>query len=145
MAVITLETDNTTLQAQLQGMRQQKQQLETMLLFGKSVHLTCICHPPTPVIVYAYILFAYGIVCTWSGLSHGVFVCGLPSVLCSLKLLLLVLIILHHMLSSFVFPTLLLSGGNDTFNLKSAPVMVAQVAATGTALSLQDFNVMMIF
>jgi chromosome segregation ATPase len=34
MAVLTLETDNTTLQAQLEGMRAQKQQLETMLLFG---------------------------------------------------------------------------------------------------------------
>eukprot|EP00878_Enallax_costatus_P005508 GHUV01005780.1.p1 GENE.GHUV01005780.1~~GHUV01005780.1.p1 ORF type:complete len:401 (+),score=93.88 GHUV01005780.1:1034-2236(+) len=34
LAVITLETDKNTLQAQLQGMRQQKQQLETMLLFG---------------------------------------------------------------------------------------------------------------
>jgi chromosome segregation ATPase len=34
MAVLTLETDKTTLQSQLEGMRAQKQQLETMLLFG---------------------------------------------------------------------------------------------------------------
>lgn len=34
MAVLSLETDNSTLAAQLEGMRAQKQQLETMLLFG---------------------------------------------------------------------------------------------------------------
>jgi len=34
MAVISLHSDNTSLQAQLSGMRQQKQQLEQMLLFG---------------------------------------------------------------------------------------------------------------
>eukprot|EP00775_Hariotina_reticulata_P005727 gene5727-5967_t len=34
MAVLTLETDKSTLEAQLQGMRAQKQQLEMMLLFG---------------------------------------------------------------------------------------------------------------
>jgi hypothetical protein len=34
MAVINLSSDNSSLQAQLSGMRQQKQQLEQMLLFG---------------------------------------------------------------------------------------------------------------
>lgn len=39
MAVISLSSDNTSLHAQLSGMRQQKQQLEQMLLFG---HGTCL-------------------------------------------------------------------------------------------------------
>lgn len=40
MAVVSLATDNSTLQAQLQGMRAQKQQLETMLLFGGATFST---------------------------------------------------------------------------------------------------------
>jgi hypothetical protein len=34
LQVMSLESNNSTLQAQLSGMRQQKQQLEQMLLFG---------------------------------------------------------------------------------------------------------------
>jgi hypothetical protein len=34
MAVISLSTDKSTLEAQLSGLRQQKQQMEQMLLFG---------------------------------------------------------------------------------------------------------------
>jgi predicted nucleic acid-binding Zn-ribbon protein len=41
MAVLTLETDKTTLESQLQGMRAQKQQLEMMLLFGGATQSGC--------------------------------------------------------------------------------------------------------
>lgn len=50
MAVLSLETDNCSLQAQLAGMRAQKQQLETMLLLGGEavVHVCMYACCPRP-------------------------------------------------------------------------------------------------